>query len=76
MEIETQHSQIDLPASDPERIIAQMQSIFGINPEDVIPISAKTGSGVQDVLRAIIERVPPPVGSTSDPLKAFLFDSS
>lgn len=53
-----------------------MQSIFGINPEDVIPISAKTGSGVQDVLRAIIERVPPPVGSTSDPLKAFLFDSS
>lgn len=53
-----------------------MQSIFGIDPQDVLPISAKTGLGVQDVLKAIIDRIPPPVGNSSEPLKAFLFDSS
>ncbi|KAG6909632.1 Translation factor guf1 mitochondrial [Tephrocybe rancida] len=68
-------NKIDLPAAQPERIAAQMQSTFGINPDDIIHISAKTGKGVEDVLKAIITRIPPPTGSTTSPLKAFLFDS-
>jgi translation factor GUF1, mitochondrial len=53
-----------------------MQSTFGINPADMIKISAKSGLNVQAVLQAIIDRIPPPVGNIDDPLKAFLFDSS
>jgi translation factor GUF1, mitochondrial len=56
--------------------MAQMQSIFGIDPDNVLPISAKTGNGVGDVLKAIIERIPPPIHDPNSPLKAFLFDSS
>jgi translation elongation factor EF-4 len=67
--------QIDLPAAQPERIAAQMQSTFGIDPEDIIQISAKTGRGVDQVLQAIIDRIPPPKGTAAGPLKAFLFDS-
>ncbi|KAA1469343.1 GTP-binding protein lepa [Dentipellis sp. KUC8613] len=69
-------NKIDLPAAQPERITAQMQSTFGINPEDVIAISAKTGANVDAVLKAIVERIPPPPGSPSEKLKAYLFDSS
>ncbi|KAH7910765.1 P-loop containing nucleoside triphosphate hydrolase protein [Hygrophoropsis aurantiaca] len=68
-------NKIDLPASQPERIAAQLQSTFGIDPSDVLQISAKTGKGVEHVLHAIIERIPPPHGNADEPLKAFLFDS-
>ncbi|KAI0707866.1 GTP-binding protein lepa [Earliella scabrosa] len=69
-------NKIDLPAAQPEIVAAQMQSTFGINPADVIQISAKTGKGVENVLQAIIERIPPPSGDPDATLKAFLFDSS
>ncbi|KAL7283767.1 hypothetical protein ACG7TL_003204 [Trametes sanguinea] len=69
-------NKIDLPAAQPEVVAQQMESTFGINPADVIKISAKTGKGVEQVLHAIIERIPPPAGNPLDPLKAFLFDSS
>jgi hypothetical protein len=52
-----------------------MQSTFGIDPADVIRVSAKTGAGVESVLQAILERIPPPSGNPDAPLKAFLFDS-
>ncbi|KAH0583623.1 Translation factor guf1 mitochondrial [Termitomyces sp. 'cryptogamus'] len=68
-------NKIDLPAAQPEQIAAQMQSTFGINPDNIIHISAKTGQGVEDILEAIITRIPPPIGSATAPLKAFLFDS-
>lgn len=68
-------NKIDLPAAQPERIAAQMQSTFGTDPDDIICISAKTGKGVEEVLQAIIDRIPPPNGMTTAPLKAFLFDS-
>jgi translation factor GUF1, mitochondrial len=68
--------QIDLPASNPERCIAQMKVTFGIRPEDVLAISAKTGAGINEVLYAIISRIPPPTGSMTAPTKALLFDSS
>ncbi|KAI0807892.1 GTP-binding protein lepa [Fomes fomentarius] len=69
-------NKIDLPAAQPEIVAAQMEATFGINPEDVIQISAKTGKGVEKVLQAITERIPPPSGDPTAPLKAFLFDSS
>ncbi|KII89122.1 hypothetical protein PLICRDRAFT_687550 [Plicaturopsis crispa FD-325 SS-3] len=70
-------NKIDLPASQPERIAAQMQSTFGIDPADILHISAKTGKGVEKVLQAIVDRVPPPTGGAGAkaPLKALLFDS-
>lgn len=52
-----------------------MQSTFGINPEDCLQISAKSGKGVEQILDAILTRIPPPKASSDDPLKALLFDS-
>jgi len=52
-----------------------MEATFGIDPSEILQISAKTGKGVEAVLKAIIERIPPPKASADDPLKAFLFDS-
>ncbi|KAI0306413.1 GTP-binding protein lepa [Multifurca ochricompacta] len=69
-------NKIDLPAAQPERVKAQIHSIFGINPADVLHISAKTGEGISAVLQAIVERIPPPSGEITGNLKAFLFDSS
>lgn len=54
---------------------AQMEAAFGIDPTDILHISAKTGKGVEEVLKAVIERIPPPAGDQNAPLKAFLFDS-
>jgi translation factor GUF1, mitochondrial len=64
-----------MPAAQPEIIAAQMQSTFDIKPEDILHISAKTGQGVETILKAIVERIPPPRGRTNAPLKALLFDS-
>ncbi|CAL1705284.1 unnamed protein product [Somion occarium] len=69
-------NKIDLPAAQPEIIAAQMQSTFGINPEDCLHISAKSGKGVEKVLDAILARIPPPRADANAPLKALLFDSS
>ena len=64
-----------MPAAQPERVAAQMQSTFGINPSDVLQISAKTGQGIEAVLEAIISRIPPPSARMDAPLKALMFDS-
>jgi len=64
-----------MPASQPERVALQLYSTFGVDPIDALQISAKTGQGVEAVLRAIIERIPPPSASAEKPLKALLFDS-
>jgi translation elongation factor EF-4 len=53
-----------------------MHSIFGIDPADVLHISAKTGEGINAILQAIVERIPPPSGEVTRSLKAILFDSS
>ncbi|KIK08778.1 hypothetical protein K443DRAFT_84197 [Laccaria amethystina LaAM-08-1] len=68
-------NKIDLPAAQPEQIAAQMQATFGIDPSDILRISAKTGQGTQEVLEAIISRIPSPSGRIRAPLKTFLFDS-
>ena len=64
-----------MPAAQPERVAAQMQSTFGINPLEILQISAKTGQGIEAVLEAIINRIPPPTARMDAPLKALMFDS-
>jgi GTP-binding protein LepA len=68
-------NKIDLPAAEPERVEQQIADIVGLDPEDAIRISAKTGEGVVEVLEAIVQRLPPPVGDRDAPLKALLVDS-
>jgi GTP-binding protein LepA len=68
-------NKIDLPSAEPERVKAQIEEAVGIDCSDVILTSAKEGTGVHDVLEAIVKKVPPPAGSKDRPLKALIFDS-
>ena len=68
-------NKIDLQASEPERIKTQIENVIGLDASDAIEISAKTGIGIEDVLEAIVERLPAPVGEAAAPLKALLVDS-
>ncbi|TCS70436.1 GTP-binding protein LepA [Sulfuritortus calidifontis] len=68
-------NKIDLPAADPERVIREIEDIVGIPAEDAVRCSAKTGVGIEDVLEAVIARVPPPRGEPNAPLKALVIDS-
>ena len=68
-------NKVDLPAAEPERIRQQIEDVIGIDASEAIPISAKTGLGVPDVLEAIIHRLPAPKGDRGKPLKALLVDS-
>ena len=68
-------NKIDLPSAEPERITQQIEDVVGIDASGAIPISAKTGVGIEDVLEALVERLPPPVGERDNPLKALLVDS-
>src|SRR4051794_38916798 len=69
-------NKIDLPAADPEGASAELGDLIGESPENVLRISAKTGVGVEDVLDAIVERVPAPAGDSTAPARALIFDSS
>ncbi len=68
-------NKVDLPAAEPERIRQQIEDVIGIDASNAIPISAKTGLGVPEVLEAIVHRLPAPKGDRSAPLKALLVDS-
>ncbi len=68
-------NKIDLPSSEPDRVIQQIEEIIGLDGADVLPISAKTGMGIDDLLEAIIARVPAPEGDPDGPLKALIIDS-
>ncbi len=68
-------NKIDLPAAEPERVIENIEEVIGIDAQNALRISAKTGEGVQDVLEALIQRIPPPRGDASASLKALVIDS-
>jgi GTP-binding protein LepA len=68
-------NKIDLPAAEPDRIKEQIEDVIGLDASQAIPISAKTGFGIDEVLEAIVTRLPPPRGDEAAPLKALLVDS-
>ncbi len=68
-------NKIDLPAADPERVRQQIEEIIGLETEGMLKISAKTGEGVDDLLEALVQRIPAPVGEPDAPLKALIMDS-
>ncbi|MEM9634513.1 MAG: translation elongation factor 4 [Pseudomonadota bacterium] len=74
-EIVTVLNKIDLPAAEPDRIKEQIEDVIGIDASDACMISAKTGMGVDDVLEAIVQKLPAPEGDPDDTLKAMLVDS-
>lgn len=68
-------NKIDLPAADVERVSAEVMSLLGCEQEDILLVSAKTGEGVNQVLETVAKDVPSPKGSSTDPLRALIFDS-
>jgi len=68
-------NKIDLPSADPGRVIDEIEDIIGIKAVDAVRVSAKTGEGVDDVLEAVIARIPPPQGDANAPLQALIIDS-
>jgi GTP-binding protein LepA len=69
-------NKIDLPSAEPERVRDEIVEILDIDPAEVLFCSSKTGEGVEDVLRAVVERVPPPTPGRDDYLRALVFDST
>lgn len=68
-------NKVDLPSAKPEEVIDDIVDLLGCDPEEVIPASAKTGIGIEEILKAIVERVPAPKGIADEPLQALIFDS-
>ncbi len=68
-------NKIDLPSADPDRVAAEIEDVIGIEAMDAPRISAKTGQNVEEVLEAIVHKVPAPVGDPAAPLQALIFDS-
>ncbi len=68
-------NKMDLPQADPETAKAEIEDVIGIDASEAIPCSAKSGMGVEDILEAIIAKVPPPRGNPSGPLRAMIIDS-
>jgi GTP-binding protein LepA len=68
-------NKIDLPSAQPERAIHEIEDVIGIPAQDAVRVSAKTGEGVDDVIEAVISRIPPPKGDPQAPLKALVIDS-
>ena len=75
LEIVAALNKIDLPAADPDRYAGEIEKILGIPADEIIRMSAKTGEGVPDLLDAVIERIPAPIGDPDAPLQGLIFDS-
>jgi len=68
-------NKVDLPSANPEEVTDDIVDLLGCDAEEVIPASAKTGLGIEEILLAIIDRIPAPTGSVDEPLQALIFDS-
>ncbi|RIV44663.1 translation elongation factor 4 [Flagellimonas pelagia] len=68
-------NKVDLPSANPEEVTDDIVDLLGCDPSEVIPASAKTGIGIGEILKAIIERIPAPKGNVNEPLQALVFDS-
>ncbi|MCU1336016.1 MAG: GTP-binding protein LepA [Bryobacterales bacterium] len=68
-------NKIDLPSAEPERIRDQIEQLIGLDAKDALLVSAKQGTGIEDVLEAVVHLIPPPKGSPDAPLRALIFDS-
>ena len=68
-------NKVDLPSANPQEVTDDIVDLLGCNEEEVIPASAKTGLGIEDILEAIVERIPSPSGELTKPLQALIFDS-
>lgn len=68
-------NKIDLPNADPERVAEELREVIGFSPEEILYVSAKEGIGIPQLLEAIVQRIPPPVGDAAAPLRALIFDS-
>ncbi len=68
-------NKMDLPQAEPERVIHEIEEVIGIEAENAVQVSAKSGMGIEDVLEQIVELVPPPEGDRSEPLQAVIIDS-
>ncbi len=68
-------NKIDLPHAEPERVAAELQRVIGFDPDEIILASAKEGTGVPEILQAIVDRIPNPKGEPDGPLRALIFDS-
>ncbi len=68
-------NKVDLPSANPDEVTDDIVGLLGCDPEEVIPASAKTGIGIEEILHAIVDRIPAPEGSVDEPLQALIFDS-
>jgi len=68
-------NKIDLPGAEPEVVKQEMEDVLGLDKQDIIPISAKLGIGIEEVLEAVVAKIPPPKGNTNSLLRALIFDS-
>ena len=68
-------NKVDLPAAEPERVAQELVDVIGFDPNDIVFASAKSSIGIQDILEAVVQRVPPPSGNPDAPTRALVFDS-
>ncbi|MDF2572298.1 MAG: lepA 2, partial [Sporomusa sp.] len=68
-------NKIDLPSAEPERVKTEIEDVIGLDTTDAVMASAKTGIGIEEILEAIVRKVPPPAGKAEEPLSALIFDS-
>lgn len=68
-------NKIDLPSADPDRVAQEIEDVIGLDAADVLMVSAKTGVGIDEVLQAVVDRIPPPAGKADSPVQALVFDA-
>lgn len=75
LEIITVINKIDLPSADPDKVKHEIEEVIGLDTSEAVLVSAKTGFGIEEVLEAIVDKIPPPKGDAEAPLQALIFDS-